>query len=397
MDPRVVTPDECILNNIFSEQHRPTNTSVFLQNWQKCIFKAEFPDGLPPRVVRLEAADAEACPFTMVAAMQEIAATRIADLVPKILQVGTVANAKGRQFQFCVMELAEGDTLNNVWDDMNDLDRTSVVTAVVDAMEQLHAVRLSDDSTQSILRQTLGDQEDREAVLRASFGGPSTGFLDDGPTLLAIILKRLKLKNPFCSIESATNPDGIVVRSIFDDLGSITVKDSDMARWPKEAVFCHNDLNAHNIMIQSFVDPDGNRRHRLGAIIDWELAGFYPSSYQLGLQDTYLSTANRHLSFYTLLKQHMGALTPSSPSQIVLLQAAELMFESRCRYLAEGRNIGALIRKRFIEMLRLSRSTDPYVGWIRDEKEGPAPKFTGADAEKLENDVIDEVIGSRSA
>ena len=40
-----------------------------------------------------------------------------------------------------------------------------------------------------------------------------------------------------------------------------------------DLVFCHNDLSAHNVI----VDPDSLK---ITAIIDWEYAGFYPSEFE---------------------------------------------------------------------------------------------------------------------
>lgn len=106
-------------------------------------------------------------------------------------------------------------------------------------------------------------------------------------------------------------------------------------------------------------------RYSLAAIIDWELAGFYPPSYQLSLQDTYLGDGNRHLSFYLLLKQGMKDTVPLSPSQVALVRAMELMFESQYRWLSDGTNIPAHIRKRFREMLGLTRDKYPYLGTMQ--------------------------------
>jgi hypothetical protein len=51
-----VIPDDSLLEQIFGDD-RPETTSIFLQNWDKCVFKAEFPQDFEncnsPRVVRL--------------------------------------------------------------------------------------------------------------------------------------------------------------------------------------------------------------------------------------------------------------------------------------------------------------------------------------------------------
>lgn len=44
-------------------------------------------------------------------------------------------------------------------------------------------------------------------------------------------------------------------------------------RETQDLVFCHNDLSAHNVI----VDPD---TLKIAAIIDWEYAGFYPPEFE---------------------------------------------------------------------------------------------------------------------
>lgn len=82
MADRDVVPDDSLLKGIFSTD-QPKTISIFLQNWDKCVFKAEFPEELKDRhstcVVRLEAENENenesAKTFTTIAAIQQIAAT----------------------------------------------------------------------------------------------------------------------------------------------------------------------------------------------------------------------------------------------------------------------------------------------------------------------------------
>ncbi|KAK3988160.1 hypothetical protein QBC44DRAFT_382572 [Cladorrhinum sp. PSN332] len=369
MADRDAALDESLLKHIFAN-NQPSSVSIILQNWDKCVFTAVFSNALKNGrhscVVRLEAQNGKSTHFTMVAAMQQIAATCIPDLVPETLQVGSAANKQGREFQFCMMEFVEGITLEEVWDQMTGEDRRSVTTAVVEALSKLHSVRLSDAKVQTILHRVLGEGSE-EVLKKATIGGPLTGFLNDGSSLLSSIEQRSKLQRPFYTIQPIADPKGLVIKSSFEDVGSTTVSDSDMEQWPKEAVFCHNDFTPRNVILQSSESPGGNTRHKLAAIIDWELA------------------------------ERMKDIAPPSPSQVVLLRAMELIFESQQRRLSEGTNIPAHIRKRFREVLRLSRDKHPYVGWKCETEGGSLPEFSRDDAQKLEDDVVAEMIGRRQA
>ena len=264
------------------------------------------------------------------------------------------------------------------------------------ALSKLYSVRLSDPEVRTILCRALGEGSE-EVLKKAVIGGALAGFMNDGSSLLSSIEQSRKLQRPFYTIQPIADPKGLTIGSIFEDIGSIIVSDSDMEQWPKEAVYCHNDLTPRNLILQLSNSPGGTTKYKLAAIVDWELAGFYPPSYQLSLQDTYLSGSNRHLSFYLLLKEQMKDVAPPSPSQVALLQAMELLFESQQRLLSEGTNIPAHIRKRFREVLRLSRDKHPYVGWKCDIEGGALPEFLRDDAQKLEDDVVAEMAGRRQA
>ncbi|PVH70374.1 hypothetical protein DL98DRAFT_564197 [Cadophora sp. DSE1049] len=393
MADRDVTPDDNLLKQIFTT-NQPETISIFLQNWDKCVFKAEFPKGLEDRhsayVVRLEAENENLKTFTTIAATQQIAATIIPELVPQTLQVGKAKNAQGRMFRFSVIELVEGDLLEDVWQQMSAEEQSSVVAELVEALEKFHSVRLSDKGFKEILGKTL--REEGDEVLKSfeqpsAFGGPHTGFLNDGPALLDSIMERRKLKKPFCTMESIVDSQDIRIQSSFKELGSTVINSSDIDKWPGEAVLCHNDLNPRNLILQSRASSGGTSKYKLAGIIDWELAGFYPASYELSLQDIYLSGANRHVSFYLLLKkEHMKNFVPRSSSQIVLLQV-----------LLDSNNIPAHIRKRFIENSKLARDYDPYVGWTRSPQDGPFPEFSSAAIQKLEDDVVEEIVARRKS
>ena len=113
MADRDVTPDQQLLKQIFPTKNQ-TDISI-LQNWGKCIFKAEFPEiSKAACVVQLEAENYASKAFTTIAAMQRIAATVIPDLVPETAGVGMVENAQGKRFHWSVAALVDGELLEDV-------------------------------------------------------------------------------------------------------------------------------------------------------------------------------------------------------------------------------------------------------------------------------------------
>ncbi|ETS79644.1 hypothetical protein PFICI_09497 [Pestalotiopsis fici W106-1] len=396
MQAQMIAPDEHLLSRLFN-QHQPAIT-IILQTQQKCVFKAEFSTridfDLTSKIVRLEIKNKESQSFGEIALLQHLAATVIPDLVPKTHQVGIIEDSLGRALHFSVTEFVEGDTLQNVWSKLSADAQDSIVVKLGEALEKLHTIRPS--NLESEKRPKAPPGANKEMLDKVSqpgvFGGPHTGFIDTGSALLASFMNRRKLKKQFCVLEPRSNMQGIIIRSNFNDLGSLTIDNSESEKWSEEAVLCHNDLNPRNLIIQQRKSPDGVLEHRLAGIVDWELAGFYPASYELSLHDTYLGTANQHLSFYFKLKSYMRSCVPHSPSQIKLLKANELIYESQQRHLAIGTNIPAHVRKRFKDYFRLVRDNDPYIGWTSGLEDIEFPAWDDAVAQKMEDDVIQEMI-----
>jgi len=252
------------------------------------VFKAEFPEGLEDRhstcVVRLEADNQDLKSFTTIAAIQQIAATLIPEIVPRTLQVGKVENAHGRMFNFSVIELVEGDLLQDVWHQMSAENQRSVVAELVKALDKLHSIRFSDKRVGEILDKALCEEGDE--VLESFeeqphvFGGPHTGYLNNGAALLHSIMERRKLKKPFCTMELIAKSKDIKIQSCFEELGSMVINNTDIDKWPEEVIFCHNDLTPRNFILRLCSSSDGTFKYKLAGIIDWELAGFYPASYE---------------------------------------------------------------------------------------------------------------------
>ncbi|KAI0176835.1 kinase-like domain-containing protein [Pestalotiopsis sp. NC0098] len=344
---------------------------------------------MPAKVVRLEIVEKESQSLSTIAAIQQIAATAIPDLVPDVYEVGKMDDSRGRTLHFSITEFVDGETLQDVWWKLNATAQDAIVQELGEAIEKLHTVRPSAVPHRTGGR--LGEQLKQPGI----FGGPHTGFMNTGSALLASIMEQRKLKKQFCTTEGTSDPEGIVIQSNFEDLGALTIEKADSDKWSEEAVLCHNDLNPRNIIIRQKKSQDGTIDYRLAAIIDWELAGFYPASYELSLQDTHLSTGNQHLSYYLKLKSRMKTLVPRTLSQIQLLKANELVYESQQRHLGNGTNIPAHIRKIFMEYFQLVRDDDPYVGWISELKDNELPPWSNETAQKMEDDAIQAMLVKR--
>lgn len=93
----------------------------------------------------------------------------------------------------------------------------------------------------------------------------------------------------------------------------------------------------------------------------------------------------------------MRDLGPSSLSQVALLRATQLVFESQQRMLLEGTNVPAHIRQRFIATLRLRRDENVYMGWTQDTSDEKTTDLSRDEAQKLEDAGVEEMVARRQA
>lgn len=280
--------DDSIIKQIFVA-NQPQTITIFLQDWGKCVFKAEFQGSHPACVVRLEAVyEGESSEtFATVAAFQQIASTVIPELVPKTFKIGKAQNSENRVFQFSVIDFVKGELLEDVWSKMNPEEQKSVVTELVEALKKLHSVQLSDTWAQDVLSEALreaGDEFLKSFKQAGALGGPLTGFLRDGPALLHAIMEHRKLPNrSFCHMEPIIDSQDFRIYSNYDELGSMVLSWSDIEKWPQDTVLCHNDLTTRNILLRPHLNSEGKFEYKLAGIIDWECAGFYPGMWTVAI------------------------------------------------------------------------------------------------------------------
>lgn len=319
-----VYPDDALLQQIFGTEVSAKRAEIILQTWDKCIFKidttASGDDGDSESVVvRLESAsETMKSRFVLCSVLQKMASKYLPDLVPSVLQTGLARGLDGREYCFSVVVFVDGVTLDNVWGQLEPSNQKSIVNDISNAAKELRSMKVRDEAVQTALRCAAGVLEDeatKEKLLY--FGGPHTSVLSKGSSLFDAFMERRSLKTTFYT---AIREQGrITIESKFPDLGSVTLAQDCMDRWPDEAVFCHNDLTPRNIILNKIQNTTRNKRHayKLAAIIDWELAGFYPASYELLLQDTYLGINSQYPDFHMMLneKNESGSASGSFSNQ----------------------------------------------------------------------------------
>lgn len=255
---RDVSPGAALLMEIFGDAN-PGPISIFLQTWDKCVFKVDFhehADNVPrrPVVVRIDTeSDSVMKDFILTTTMQRIASAVAPAFVPDTVQVGKATNDDGRVFSLSVVEYVEGETLEDTWEALHPANQKAIIAEIIGLLRQFQSLKPTDKRVLELKeesRKSFGVNSAPTDTV-TSLGGPSLGQPSGGSQLLELILKRRQLKHPFCSIDSDNSLSYITLRSVFEDLGSITVNRELMDEWPKDSVFCQNDITPRNIILRS--------------------------------------------------------------------------------------------------------------------------------------------------
>lgn len=382
-----LSPDEQILREIFPTKN-PSVSRILAQTFENCTFVALFDDGSSPGpaqelVVRLESSDGR---LPAVLALQRLASLVIPELVPKTLKAGKAKTKDGVEYQYSVTEFV-GDTvvLESVWEDLDNDQQLTIMDSIIDAMKKLQMLSLNNDLVRFLM--------EREGVLKDVWlGGPDLGYFTQTAGFLHGVLAATHPRNPNVTIENDENGGGIIIHSTVEDLTSVDIAQEELESLKHQAVLCHNDLEPRNILVRANASADGKPLYEIAAIIDWEMAGFYPPSYEYGLKDPLLGSSNLFYSWYSLFKQRVMDqlyLNHLPQCQLLLMQAVDVIHESWKR--KANRNVGVRTSIKFIEREQLERGPSICDGWVRKPGAQNIKKYTSKDTDKLEEEVLKEL------
>ncbi|KAF4954543.1 hypothetical protein FSARC_12080 [Fusarium sarcochroum] len=383
-----LSPDLAILATIFPDipvlAHR-----VVSNTFDTCTFFATLSEAEKPAevVVRLEKSRTSRLPA--VAALQELARTRMSHLVPSTIKVGKAKTEDGTEVDFSVTEYyPDTVTLESVWNDLDHEQRVSIMQAVVDAISQLQDVRLvsTDDQVKHILEGTSFLDDSHQIV--ASVGGPGLGYFGSFTALLTNIVKPADPDQ--APYTFTTGDDGsLTLESSYPDFKTVTVAKDQLDELNKSCVLCHNDIEPRNLLVR--LTDSG---YKLAAIIDWEMAGFIPFSLETGLKDTFLGMQNLYFSFYALYKKltaHLVRATSSGSddAQLQLIEAVRLAKLSKQRSMTH--QVGAQVQRKWLEREKVELTSDVRGGWVRLDGVDDVGPFTEEDKNAIEQEVLKEL------
>ena len=313
----VLEPDKALLDCIFSDS-KPTSITILSQTYEVCTFLARFtrPTGpLPGKVVvRLELPSK--VPLRTVSALQQLATLAIPEVVPAVFQTGTAKLGNGREIEFSISAFVDNAVmLETVWDDLTDYQQSDIMDTVLDAMTKLQNLDLADESVLAILKaggsrvffKTTGKEGDVSSSnpYNVALGNREIGFFNDIPDLLTAIIAYNDVSKELTLSPSVSEPsddnNGIVMASTDEDFPTVLhIGRKDLESLQRDVVLYHNNLEPRNLLVRPVhIVSDGGvtvQRYDLAAIIDWEMAGFFPFAYEYVTKDALLGSSNTSFS-----------------------------------------------------------------------------------------------------
>lgn len=189
------------------------------------------------------------------------------------------------------------------------------------------------------------------------------------------------------NFSATSSPNSFVVESHLENVNRVELTNADLDELQKHVVPCHDDLEPRNILIKR--DGTHNGKWHVAAIIDCEMAGFFPFTYEYGHKDAQLGLSNIHFSYYALFKEQSRHLLAGGKSAIKLLEALRAMDVSEKRLPTE--NVGRRFQPRWLEREKVEFSSDVRDGWVRKANAGDVRVFTKQDNDYLEMEILKEL------
>ncbi|KJA26751.1 hypothetical protein HYPSUDRAFT_132318, partial [Hypholoma sublateritium FD-334 SS-4] len=308
-------------------------------------------------VVRLEVLGEEGSRFRTIASLQSMAKLAIPDLVPTVERCGKAITDDGRTVEFSVTKFVPNTfTLESVWDDLEDAQQFLIVQEIQGILKKLHSLKLSDSNVATTV----------EGFLR--------GLIDshDHPSA--------EKRTSYLSTDALTG--NVTIHSEYDDIAPVLISFDDLRKLQDSVVLCHQDLEPRNILVRPITLDDGTTHHQIAAIIDWEMAGFFPFSYEY-------VCSNLYPTWYALFKDLGAPLVPMSPLprfHALFMEASELIHRSREK---GARTVSALFTRMWIEREGIIRQEPAGTGWLKHDGNSPQSKrITPAESDELVECVL---------
>ncbi|KAL4957087.1 hypothetical protein BDW69DRAFT_201964 [Aspergillus filifer] len=313
-------------------------------------------------------------------------------IAPEVPGTGTATLENGREVAYFVSEFAlHATTLEDIVDDLSDAQISHVVSQVMGLVNDLQ--KLNPDA--EAFRAKLADIKEAQSSKpnRLKRGGLSKGWFDTPIHFFRGMFAALDTYKR-CTV-TETEDGGLKVESSIEGIDPVTLSKFDMDYHWATAIICHNDLEPRNILVRERkVDGAEEIEYEVVAIIDWEMAGFYPVGFEMANKDRVLGTSNLNFRWYREFRDQVAWLPPRAASSSAFkspIPAFDVVVRSNVADRGTIRNAGDKIAAKWIERELLVLSDDVSKGWVRRSDAGGAKRYTRKDNQELELTVLIEM------
>jgi len=316
-----LVPDDFVLSTIFPDAKIKSWT--ILNNYVTvCTFKIEFDSepgpGMPLELVVRITTDEEANATTHTC--HAIASSRIPRFVTEVYSYGNLTKPDGTRIGYLVSKFcSDAVTLLSVWPSLSLSNVESLVDQVVEVVEKLQAIKLSDPKTRELLVNTAF-QNGGDILM----GGPFITLSTDMRGFLTQFVQKHQPRDPNIASTVTDTKDGLLFESVHPEFEKVFLSNDDLKALYNDVVFCHNDIEPRNLMVRQ-VEDNGESKYELAAVIDWDVAGFWPFAFDSAWKDCSLGSSNQHYEWYAFYKRKTRSFIPATEASIKLMKAVHLV------------------------------------------------------------------------
>ncbi|KAI9807257.1 MAG: hypothetical protein M1826_004573, partial [Phylliscum demangeonii] len=286
----------------------------------RCRYKVSVGRAQPETMVFFRLAYSESTPLKLVKALADVATLVLGHLVPKHERTGDVRAQDGRAWEYLITEYVDQSvTMEDVWPDLQPSDRERLMSEVQTAVISLRSISRDDVRVQDLLP---------DLPIQGMGGGTEYGqrFRQDVPSLLhGLLVSQFPHVQPkHVSVMTDETSGEITVRA--DNLPTpsetrLTNQDCRVLL-DRYVHFGHMDMEPRNILLRA---TNAKAGYQLAAIIDWEMAGFYPDGLEEMHKTTGFGACSIVWDWYDAYMNSCASPASRDPSVVKLMEAVCLI------------------------------------------------------------------------
>ncbi|TDZ75001.1 hypothetical protein CTRI78_v000039 [Colletotrichum trifolii] len=346
--------------------------------------------------------------FEYGARLQDLARSKIPDLVPRVISLGVLSTMCGPTDYIITTRDPDTVCLQEVWSSLEDENKVAIASALATGLQKLHELDLEaikhyfdhastgdiDHATFDILR---GSLEAGTHVLE--------GDCDQGVDHVVRLLEKFDsdMRVPGHDQTSLIDfePDGgISIMTILPDNDNprgrpfyTEVCSSDLHELAKSMTICHMDLEPRNIFVKLVPSETSASisEYELASIVSWERAQVAPFSFERGVKDAVLgSQFNDNYNWYRAFVNATRSMVPNDQLHDGYILALVLM-RMACRS-ASPDEPSSKYHKLWREKEKVIIAFTTVDGYVRDPEAHDHVSPTEEEYRQMADDILTEAM-----